>query len=47
MKSGYGNTTTGHLFSNYTYKVDPFENKEIRNLVILPLLKKSHLLENE
>ena len=34
MKSGYGNTTTGHLFNNYQYKVDPYENKDSRNLVI-------------
>lgn len=35
MKSGYGNTTTGHLFSSYQYKVDPYENKDDRNLVFL------------
>lgn len=32
MKSGYGNTTTGHLFGNYEYKNDPYENRDERNL---------------
>ena len=41
MKSGFGNTTTGHLFSNYQYKVDPYENKESRNLVFYI---KTHLI---
>ena len=28
MKKGFGNTTTGHLFSNYKYEGTPYDNQK-------------------
>ena len=32
-KKGYGNSTVGHLFSHFSHSMDPYNSKQMKDLV--------------